>query len=259
MRSECIITTIIKGKECVMITTQDCRMKKYIKKIIMSCCLTKQIYLCYQKRKFSIYKKHKIELMQKNGDYVIGIIQNLLSEKNIAFFFDMGTLLGIIREGKLLKHDMDIDVAVYVDSEKEKKDLRDFLLNRGCSLHKAFEVEGVGLVEESYIIESIKFDINYYIKRENKDLCYLLFRNPEKVYLDKSMDVVELTCDSIQSIEKTKFNGIDINIPKDAKQYLATRYGDNWSVPDKNYVYWQGNSARKVDKIGYCVLDSNLS
>ncbi|WP_150538233.1 LicD family protein [Actinobacillus vicugnae] len=47
-------------------------------------------------------------------------LKKVLEQKNIPFFLISGTLLGCIREGKLLGHDKDIDVGVWDDYSYEQ-------------------------------------------------------------------------------------------------------------------------------------------
>lgn len=63
--------------------------------------------------------------------------------------------------------------------------------------------------------------------------------------------MVELSCRHITDTEKIDFFVKGINIPKKAQEYLAQRYGEKWTVPDKNYIYWKGPSAKPVDIKGY--------
>ena len=55
--------------------------------------------------------------------------------------------------------------------------------------------------------------------------------------------MVELATSPIKEIKQIDFNGKMINVPKDSEKYLSERYGSNWRIPDKNYLYWQGPSA----------------
>ena len=76
-------------------------------------------------------------------------------------------------------------------------------------------------------------------------------RNPEKEYSDEQQDVVKLVCPHIAETQTILFQGIEINAPKNPEQYLAVRYGENWRIPDKKYIYWKGPSAVLTDYIGY--------
>ena len=86
----------------------------------------------------------------------------------------MGTLLGIIREGGLLKHDLDVDIGVFAETAEAQKRLQQLIFSAGGVLRKQFFVSEVGLTEESYSLYGIKFDIQYYYRlNESSDVCYL--------------------------------------------------------------------------------------
>ena len=35
------------------------------------------------------------------------------------------------------------------------------------------------------------------------------------------------------------------------EKYLSERYGKNWMIPDKNYVYWKANSTTPIENKGF--------
>ena len=41
-----------------------------------------------------------------------------------------------------------------------------------------------------------------------------------------------------------------INLPDKTEQFLKYVYGDNWMIPDPNYIYWENPSAIKIDLKG---------
>ena len=43
---------------------------------------------------------------------------------------------------------------------------------------------------------------------------------------------------------------IQINIPENPDQYLAETYGDDWKIPNPNYIYWENPKAIKTDLTG---------
>ena len=188
--------------------------------------------------------------LQKEGLPIIKNVQNMLTQAGYVFFFDMGTLLGIVREGSLLKHDMDIDLAVVVNSEEDKLKIKELFAANGIIEKFRYTVDGIGIVEQSFSCRNVKFDINYYYTEGDKDVCYLIYRNPEKEYSDEQQDVVKLVCPHIAETQTILFQGIEINAPKKPEQYLAVRYGENWRIPDKKYIYWKGPSAVLTDYIG---------
>ncbi len=228
-------------------------MKK-IKKFLRNFILTKHLYLAlfnlYSGMRFRKYTAERRKLLHQNGEKTVHAIQKILESTDVFFFFDMGTLLGIIREGRLLRHDMDIDVAVFAKDASQKESLKQTLLAKGCTLRYSYSVEELGVVEDSFVYNDIKFDINYFSEEAGSDICYLMYNDPERALPERSMHVVRLTTPHISALKKVDFGGCMINVPADPETYLAARYGKNWRIPDKNYIYWKGPSTSPTDYIG---------
>ena len=223
---------------------------KRIKKMLRDNSLTKKIYLYLYELKYNKECKKKKMSLQRTGVETIRILQDTLENSNIDFFFDMGTLLGVIREGKLLKHDMDIDIAVMYISESIRQQCIQILTQVGCIHKYAYYVDAIGIVEDSFIFNGIKFDINYYYQGNSYDVCYLGYNVPDKVYECDRLDIVELRCTHIEAIKKVLFEDFYINVPREHENYLKERYGENWKIPDPNYVYWKGPSASAIQNSG---------
>lgn len=220
-------------------------MKK-LKKFLSSFILTGWLYkkLAHIKlEKIAAKKRKNIKL---SGVETIHLLQKFFEKQNVMFFFDMGTLLGIIREGRLLRHDLDIDTAVFTTDSEKIAAIKKGLLEIGCEHKFRYTVEDVGVCEDSYILNNIKFDINYYSEAEGKSICYLAYLEPEKEYQAGELSTVALSCDKINGIKTVDFDGVQINIPEQPEKYLAQRYGENWRVPDKGYRYWCGPSTSKI-------------
>ena len=229
-------------------------MKSKLKKFLKESFLTKWLYRALWKikyRKSLKFYKQKRDALQKNGARLIHFLQKTLEGEK--FFFDMGTLLGIVREGRLLGHDLDIDVGLYADGEQGVERVRETLIKNGCKLKSTYKVEEIGVVEDSFLIEEVKFDVSYYYKEEDVDAVYLMYDAQE----GKPAKVVKLCCSPIEEIGQVSFKGGDINVPKDSLKYLAERYGENWRIPDKNYIYWKGPSARQTNFEGIITIYDN--
>lgn len=228
-------------------------MGKWLKGFFRDWRPTQKIYAKISNIKWKHICNKKKKALHKSGIKTVFDIQNILSNYKIPFFFDMGTLLGIIREGELLSHDMDIDVAIYIPLEEIDK-FRKYMCDNDCKLAYSYVADRVGNVEDSFLKNGIKFDVNYYRKDGEQDICYLLYRDAERQYADDNiLDVVKLRCPSIKSILLYDFKGKKVNVPENPEQYLETRYG-KWRVPDKNYVYWKGNSAEQIDLQGKRII-----
>lgn len=206
------------------------------KRILKKSRITKEIY-----KFLADHKQHdRIRFnLQKNGKKTIRSIQSSLEETDVKFFFSSGTLLGIIREKKLIKHDLDLDIEIYITDNIELTKVRNALKTIGAHKKYLYEVEGVGIVEETYILNDINFDLFFHFKEENYDICYGLYRESENKYDQYQMDVVKYRLSRVERIIKIDFQGVLINIPENPEKYLEESYGSDWKIPDKNWCYWK--------------------
>ena len=80
----------------------------------------KFIYEAYQKTFGGILHRYllkdRIQEVQNGGMQIIDLIQKSLESSEIKFFVDNGTLLGFVRDGRLIKWDYDVDFGVLVNS-----------------------------------------------------------------------------------------------------------------------------------------------
>lgn len=227
-------------------------MIESIKKYLRENSITKKSYLQLSSLKLAGKNIKKRNDIQKNGIRLMKIINDLFDNADICYFFDFGTLLGIIRENRLLGHDLDVDIGVFCEKDTHKK-VRHNLLSAGFKLVYEYMIEK-NIVEESYVCFDVKVDINYYSNRGAKSVCYLLYRIQDKKYEENILDVVELTCDKINAFQEIDFNGILIKIPEKPELLLEQRYGVKWKIPDKSWIYWKGPSAKHIEKQGLKIV-----
>lgn len=225
-------------------------VKDFLKKFI----LTRWLYLAYRYVKESKIRKIRKNIQSK-GPETIFYLEKVLSSSTF-FYMDMGTMLGIVREGRLLGHDLDIDVAVYAETEEEKERIKTLLLDAGCKLKYAYCVKELGTVELSFVYNDLKFDISFYTREDGRDVCYLMYNDPDLVYENGDMSVVKLSIDPVLRVKKVPFLGGEVTIPEEPEKYLAQRYGENWRTPDRGYVYWKGPTCQATDYSGYRVIGS---
>ena len=218
-----------------------------IKKILKA----SPIYILYRKimvLRSELYALRVQKYMQKYGLRDIFSLQQNLQERGVLFFFDFGTLLGLYRDGTVIKGDMDVDIGVIVDSMSDvffiSQNLHDFKKIR------KFSTETGIVAEESFLFNKyLRFDIHYYYKRDNKRYCYLFYRLPERQYPSNIFDAVQIIVDDV-GITSYIIDGRMLNVPTDPERFLIQKYGQNWRIPDSGWVYWEGPNSIKVEEKG---------
>ncbi|MFT3888589.1 MAG: LicD family protein [Arachnia sp.] len=191
----------------------------------------------------------KSKRIQADGLQLITVVQRLLARESITCFADFGTLLGLIREGRLLSHDLDIDLGVIANDHLDHDRIRIALERFGFKVWREYHVGG-RLVEASFRLMGVKVDLNYYRVDDEGSKAWLLYRDPDKSYGPRERDVVEMSYSPIREMTTITVQGVDIVVPANADELLAEKYGPTWRVPDKGWIYWESPAATKIDDEG---------
>ena len=197
--------------------------------------------------KKSLQKRY--DNISQNGIPILEETLNILNNiPDVKAFADFGTLLGLIREKALLKHDLDIDTAV-LGKPNLYKYVTMIMQNHGYRLYREYRIDDK-VVEQSYFYKEARVDINYYEYRGKGINTWLFYRDPKKKYKNNTRNIVRMDYSMVNEIKKIKIQGRDLYIPDNYEKLLEEKYGENWRVPDKGWVYWQNPSATKIKDIG---------
>lgn len=221
-----------------------------IKQKIKTNRLIRPLYLRYWYFKQRCLDAEAFRNLQDKGHAVIEFIQNTLEDK-VFFYFDCGTLLGIVREGKLLKHDNDIDIAVRAYEKEDITKVRELFLKKGCKLVRSFSIEGIGIVEDAFGIYGYQFDVFYIKHGSPKDYYFLMYKGAETQGIESQWNVMRLYFTPVLSLKKIDFEGLSINVPENAEFHLQEKYGD-WRTPNKYFDYMSAPNSEKTDLISIC-------
>ena len=194
-------------------------------------------------------KEDKRFYIQKNGMSVLNEVQTILSELGITSFADFGTCLGLVREGALLQHDLDMDIGVIATPEDREK-IRITLEHRGFKLWRQYFYQG-NPVEESYHYRRVKVDLNFYEMTDDYSRTWLFYTKPGHKYENSyTRHVVQMTYSPIRGVKYQEFDGSMIALPEDPELLMTEKYGPTWRTPDKGWIYWESPAAVKLEEIG---------
>ena len=131
----------------------------------------------------------------------------MLDEEKIPYYLDCGTLLGCIREGRLLLNDTDVDITIHLSRWEKLKEI-DFS-KYGVVLKRKYE----GFPE--------KYGgnlISVYLENENPEYYCDIYANPAFPKLGAAL-----------------MDDILYPVPKEPELYLKQLYGD-WKVPSSGHA-----------------------
>ena len=132
-----------------------------------------------------------------DNNYIFKTAVKILIDKNINYWVCHGTLLGIIRDNKLLSWDSDIDFAVWEDEYSKEDILRIFLSDD--RFKREIIVEEINSLH--FLINEKRVDINFYTR--DKEKAYIKWTALPDGLLFKLYDFVLKFLANEKSVRKT--------------------------------------------------------
>lgn len=159
------------------------------------------------------------------------LLRWLNEEFAVPAFVSSGTLLGLVRDGKLIGHDDDVDIC-YVSNETteegilaERKRLVDFLTEKGC------RVTPSGIAHYWCTTPGGQnLDIFTGFVEDNK--CSM---NP----------IGSVSVENVLPLNKQSFDGNMLYLPLSPEPLLDLNYGENWRNPDPLWTFNWGKAKQK--------------
>jgi hypothetical protein len=148
-----------------------------------------------------------------------------LSDAGATAWVTYGTLLGLVREGRLLAHDTDIDLAVMAGSGGRR--IIDAMVRRGLT-HMLEERRGGALNKLKFVRGRVVIDL-WFVFDEGEvwaDYCALMRRS---VLRSTHLPV---------TIEHRELGGMRVPVPRDAEAYLEHLYGRGWRTPVERWNWF---------------------
>ena len=195
--------------------------------------------------------------MSDNKEEVFLITTQILKENEINYWVCNGTLLGIIRDSRLIPWDLDIDLAVLGITEREKI--------VGLLEKSKYELIDGGNSSDyiTFLYQNVKVDINFFIQRsgllsslwrvtKDKGLSFQLIRlitklriKIPKLSLFWKLEGYKIPVDYIFPLSTIIYNGHKIAIPNRPQDTLEYTYGPTWHIPKPDYD-WRKEGANNA-------------
>lgn len=195
----------------------------------------------YSKYLDGIAKKEN-KVFRQNAIHVISIFDKCLSDNGLVYSLVFGSMLGAIREHGFIKHDLDIDVAMWIEdySPQIQKELNKY----GFRLAHTLTVENGELArEETYSKDGISIDIFYiYPPLERMPYCCTFYYCDGCVSFEHSVSkcgyvkVRRLEMPWKKEIIKVPFENIELPIMTNSKELLKITYGNDYMTPNPRWT-----------------------
>ena len=140
---------------------------------------------------------------------------------DIPFFLCAGTLLGIIRDGKLLEFDKDMDVALSAD------------INRQRAID-ALTHSDQFMLSQVYTDEELKWNFSVVHIASGIGLDLFFYHRDDDHYLSGFHKLPYPILNRLRGFmtESIQWQGLDWQVPSPPEQYLCDIYGQDWLKPD---------------------------
>lgn len=171
-------------------------------------------------------------LLHANGLKICQKIHDVLTDRGYKYFADHGTLLGLIRENGMIKHDTDMDFSIPPDQELAP--VVGVLTQAGFSLVHGFAVNGVvqeitvgyeGLTMDFFKCHAIGDCLGHYVFVTKYD------SKTGKYFGTMAHERKRPPLKGLQTQMFGPKRDVPVSIPVNAVEYLTASYG-NWQVPD---------------------------
>lgn len=186
-----------------------------------------------------------LTLEGKNGLKAVKMLKKVtrfLEKNKIPYILEAGTLLGVIRENRLLPWDNDLDITVTRQFEKQL--LKNIWKLRLCGYQirvkyykedlKYFKRKELRIIKIRHlnIFKFLKKEVvlDIFVKRKIGNEYYWTVGVKDTVL----KAVPETFYDNLTQIE---FSNKLFSVPKDSEGYLENHYGKDWRIPVKEWNF----------------------
>jgi len=190
------------------------------------------------------YERHHFHFTLQNRKIAHNLLRNsceILEELGIHYWLDFGTLLGLIRENKLIDWDNDMDLSIRFESEEKIDQLISAL-----GKHHPIKTVAPSIRPGSWKLgkyRTIKaFHQKYGFIRTDPHLDFFTqyrgqYENQSETTYRSVIAGVnnEIPASFVDELDSFNFEGHEYAIPNHAEDFLALRYGADWRTPKQ---YW---------------------
>ena len=161
----------------------------------------------FGKIKTKYYFNAQKKALQKNGMKLIDKIDKAVTAAGGKYIVTGGSLLGLVRSGELIKHDMDIDFGIFFDADFTKEDLDNTMFAIGLKKYRSFYYHGEP-AEVSYSSGITNIDFFHLYENDDSMNSYYFHRDVSKDYpSDDCFDANRLTLKNITGIKRMTVQG----------------------------------------------------
>lgn len=228
-----------------------------VRQVVTSFTWLNAAYQAYFRYRGKLNKAKRCRRLRRFGEEILDKIYARLKDKDIVYFADYGTLLGIVREHDFIRHDDDVDFSA-VGGTFDPCALVEWLDGwDGFTFSHAFEYRGQ-IAQITFLYHEIEVDFFFTYRQNGMNFSPVYERRSGVLYPDReSWSAFALERPSVGKLNVVDFLRTKVIIPENFDELLTNRYG-SWRIPvanwrsdsDSGQKKWvlQPDFSRKVDK-----------
>lgn len=178
----------------------------------------------------------KLEIIAKK---MLKDVCRMLEENGIPYNVDLGTLLGIIREERLLPWDNDLDLTVSEEHLDKLLKIRHKLWRAGYRTRIRKTKESIPIFPKGYV-RILKVQTRFLFFKRFTLLDIFIKRKVDDRYFwtagEKNPVLYYAPATYYENLVKHEFDGFLYSIPERYEDYLEHLYGD-WRTPVKQFNF----------------------
>lgn len=179
----------------------------------------------------------------KKANSMLYNITTLFDQHNIIYHLEGGTLLGIVRDQRLLPWDHDLDLSIPSTQIDKIINIKDILSKKHRVKIHLFSDDKYIIKRNSLRIIKIKNKLTSFLKNLSPFLfrrydivldVFVKYSDDEYTYWEASEKIMRVSSKYYSSYEEIAYNNKIYKVPNHYKEYLIEKYG-NWQTPVKEW------------------------
>ncbi len=192
----------------------------------------------------------KYNLEGKNGEIALEMLKkvtDILDSRGVEYWLEGGTLLGIVREKRLLPWDNDMDISITEDHYDALLDsLNEIKKLNYMVWFKEFEKDDAPFKKGIKRIVKIRNRKLHFIRGEVALDIFIKFKKDNEYFWQVGKKKKSVPSHFYDTLSPYTFDGKEYLVPKQYNAYLTFRYGD-WKIPVKEWNTFKDDNALKSD------------
>jgi len=189
------------------------------------------------------YEKQALTMLKRVCDF--------LDQVQIKYLLEAGTLLGIIRENRLLPWDTDLDITVSAEFLEPLLQNRWKLWLHGYRTRIRYFKRDMGPFKKNQV-RLIRVQTTHFFFFKDSSLMDIFIKYKrgdyyEWVVSERDPILKRAPAHFYDELKRIPFHGSSYCVPKDSEGYLAYHYGNDWKTPVKTWDYKYGDFCDKQE------------